>query len=225
MRQIESVARAHEPAYAQGGRALRWYRLRRHEPRPASRSAAQPADRAAGSLTALDRRMTVLEIVREARYPSHRHPARARTAGAGVSQPCGHRRRLVHRLPSALSGGQQQRVAIARALVLHPRVLLLDEAFPRSTSPCGRRSSISSPSCATASGSPTSLCRTTSRSSAASPTKSPSCIWGGSSSTVAASRSSSSAAPLYRGAHVGCAGARSGKGAERPAHHPRWRST
>lgn len=33
------------------------------------------------------------------------------------------------RFPKSLSGGQQQRVALARALVLHPKVLLMDEAF------------------------------------------------------------------------------------------------
>lgn len=36
---------------------------------------------------------------------------------------------LGDRFPKSLSGGQQQRVALARALVLHPKVLLMDEAF------------------------------------------------------------------------------------------------
>jgi len=36
---------------------------------------------------------------------------------------------LEKRKPHELSGGQQQRVALARALVIHPRVLLLDEAL------------------------------------------------------------------------------------------------
>ncbi len=80
--------------------------------------------------TALDRRMSVLATVREpleihAIGTSAEREARARDylerVGIGPD--------LVHRRPAALSGGQQQRVAIARALVLHPKVLLLDEAF------------------------------------------------------------------------------------------------
>lgn len=80
--------------------------------------------------TALDRRMRVIGIVREALdIYSIGSPAERDRRARDYLERVGIGDDLVHRRPSELSGGQQQRVAIARALVLHPRMLLLDEAF------------------------------------------------------------------------------------------------
>jgi len=80
--------------------------------------------------TALDRRMSVLDTVREpldihriGTLAEREAQARDYLSRVGIGPD------LMHRRPAMLSGGQQQRVAIARALVLHPRVLLLDKAF------------------------------------------------------------------------------------------------
>jgi sulfonate transport system ATP-binding protein len=56
--------------------------------------------------------------------------------------------------PARLSGGQRQRVALARALVHHPRLLLLDERWARSTRSRASRCTASSRTCGNATASP-----------------------------------------------------------------------
>ena len=78
---------------------------------------------------ALNPRMSVEDIIAE---PLLIHGARmnAETRGkvAAMLEKAGLPARALDRFPHEFSGGQRQRIGIARALVLHPRLIVCDEA-------------------------------------------------------------------------------------------------
>ena len=80
--------------------------------------------------SSLDPRMTVLDIISEplkANYP--RMPKAEREALVmKIAERTGLNPSYLKRYPHAFSGGQRQRIGIARALVLHPRLIVCDEA-------------------------------------------------------------------------------------------------
>ncbi|MDP3546007.1 MAG: ATP-binding cassette domain-containing protein [Phreatobacter sp.] len=79
-------------------------------------------------LGALDRRLTILDQVREPADIHHRGAAveRAEAALAMLGR-VGLSRHLAGRYPHELSGGQRQRVVLARALMTEPAFLVCDE--------------------------------------------------------------------------------------------------
>ena len=80
--------------------------------------------------SSLDPRMTVLDIISEplkANYP--RMPKSEREGLVmKIAERTGLNPSYLKRYPHAFSGGQRQRIGIARALVLHPRLIVCDEA-------------------------------------------------------------------------------------------------
>jgi oligopeptide/dipeptide ABC transporter ATP-binding protein len=78
--------------------------------------------------SSLDPRMTVVDNVAFSLRANGVPAEEARAKSYGYLESVGLSRTHADRLPGSLSGGQRQRVAIARALVLHPEIVIADEA-------------------------------------------------------------------------------------------------
>src|SRR5690606_36444791 len=79
-------------------------------------------------LSALDRRLSVMEQVKEPLVVFARGTPSERTERAtGVLNEVGLNKPLWPRYPHELSGGQRQRVVLPRALILEPSLLVCDE--------------------------------------------------------------------------------------------------
>ena len=77
----------------------------------------------------LDPRMTVFDIISEPlRYNTKLSDREIEQAVDRIAEQVGLNKAFLRRYPHAFSGGQRQRIGIARSLILHPKVIVCDEA-------------------------------------------------------------------------------------------------